>query len=114
MNTSDSNQLSLATTSIFGQPPSYACNALGIETELQTPHCKYLALGKTKEERLSNYRALFAVHVDKQLLLEIRSSVNSGLALGSERFTQQVEASTKQRVTPRKAGRPKKKSDDDS
>ncbi len=31
---------------------SYGCNALGMETELQTPHELYLALGKTKHERL--------------------------------------------------------------
>ncbi len=93
---------------------SYACNALGIETELQTPHCEYLALGKTKEDRLKNYRALFKAHVDKQLLQEIRNSVNSGLALGSEQFTKQIEILTEQRVTPRKAGRPKKNGNDDT
>ena len=38
---------------------SYACNALGIETALQTPHPLYLALGKTKRERLESYRELF-------------------------------------------------------
>ena len=87
---------------------SYACNALGIKTELQTPHAEYLSLGKTKEERLENYRALFKVHVSDELLKEIRESVNKGLALGSERFTAQIEALTDRRVTSRKAGRPKK------
>ena len=38
---------------------SYAINALGVESDLQTPHLEYLALGKTKAERLSNYRELF-------------------------------------------------------
>jgi putative transposase len=38
---------------------SYAINALGVESELQTPHPEYLALGTTKEERLRNYRELF-------------------------------------------------------
>jgi hypothetical protein len=51
------------------------------------------------------HRALFKAHVDKQLLQEIR---NSGLALGGEQFTQQIEALTEQLVPPRKAGRPKK------
>ncbi len=35
---------------------SYGCNALGVETELQTPHEFYLALGKTKHGRLESYR----------------------------------------------------------
>jgi putative transposase len=87
---------------------SYACNALGIKTELQTPHSEYLSLGRTKEERLENYRALFKAHVNAELLKEIRKSVNKGLALGSERFTAQIEELTDRRVTPRKAGRPQK------
>lgn len=87
---------------------SYACNALGIKTELQTPHPEYLSLGKAKEERLENYRALFKAHVNAELLKEIRESVNKGLALGGERFAAQIEVLTDRRVTPGKAGRPKK------
>ena len=87
---------------------SYACNALGVQTELQTPHSGYLSLGATKEERVENYRALFKAHVSAELWKEIRGSVNKGLALGSERFTAQIEALMDRRVTPRKAGRPEK------
>jgi len=93
---------------------SYGCNALGVETELQTPHELYLALGKTKSERLENYRQLFKAHVGIKLLKEIRDSVNKGLALGNERFVLQIEALTEKRVTPRKAGRPKKVLDSDN
>lgn len=87
---------------------SYACNALGMETELQTPHSLYLALGKTKKARLASYRELFGTHVDNELLKEIRMCVNRGLALGNEHFTAQIESLTKQRVSPGKAGRPRK------
>jgi putative transposase len=87
---------------------SYACNALGIETALQTPHPLYLALSKTKRERLESYRELFKAHVSVELLKEIRERVNKGLALGNEQFTMQIEAVTQKRITPRKAGRPKK------
>ena len=86
---------------------SYGCNGLGMESKLQTPHKLYLALGKTKQERLSNYSELFKVHVGVELLTEIRDSLNKGLALGSERFTTQIEALTNKRITPRKAGKPK-------
>jgi len=88
---------------------SYACNGLGIKTELQTPHSEYLSLGKTKEKRLENYRALFKAHVNAALLKGIRESVNKGLALGSDRFKAQIEALTDRRLTPGKAGRPRKR-----
>ena len=42
---------------------SYAINALGVKSELQTPHPAYLALGKLKTERLRDYRDLFKAHV---------------------------------------------------
>ena len=87
---------------------SYAINALGVESELQTPHPEYLALGARKEERLRNYRELFKGHVETELLKEIRESINKGLALGDERFALQIEALTKRRVTARKPGRPRK------
>lgn len=87
---------------------SYTINALGAESELQTPHPEYLALGASKNERLKNYRSLFETHVGTELLKEIRQSINKGLALGSEQFTSQIEALTNQRVTARKPGRPRK------
>ena len=46
--------------------------------------------------------------MNAELLKEIRESVNKGLALGSERFTAKIEALTDRRITPGKAGRPKK------
>ena len=91
---------------------SYGCNALGVESELQTPHELYLALGKTKTERQEAYRELFKPYVGVELLKKIRDSLNKGLALGNERFTLQIEALTKRRVIPRKAGRPRKNSDE--
>ncbi len=87
---------------------SYPCNALGKQSELQTPHACYRALGRSKEKRLEHYRALFAAHVEGPLLDEIRQSVNKGLALGSERFAKQIEQLTGCRVTPGKRGRPRK------
>jgi len=78
---------------------------------MHTPHSEYLSLGKTKEERLENYRALFKVPVSTELLNDIRESVNKGLALGGDRFKAQIETLTNKRVAPRKAGRPQKKTD---
>jgi len=88
---------------------SYVINALGVESELQTPHPEYLALGVTKEERLlRNYREIFKARVGVKLLKEIRGSINKGLALGDERFALQIEALTNRRVTAKKPGRPRK------
>ena len=68
-------------------PSEYSCqvmvsNALGVKTELRTPHEEYLALGKVEAERLESYRALFKAGVGKELLKEIRENTNRGLALG--------------------------------
>ena len=88
---------------------SYGCNALGVQTKLQTPHEEYLRLGKIKEERQENYRELFKVQVGKELLKEIRESTNRGLALGSDTFSAQIEKLTNARVTKKRIGRPRKK-----
>ena len=91
---------------------SYGINALGKSSKLQTPHSEYLALGLTEQERQANYRALFKVHVEDEMLETIRKSINKGLALGNERFTREIEQLTEKRVTAGKKGRPKKAADE--
>lgn len=83
---------------------SYRSNGLGKPSRIWTPHEVYLRLGKTREERMLAYRALCTTHIDSTLLNDIRTSVNKGLALGNERFKEQIEALTGQRVTPGKRG----------
>ncbi len=73
---------------------SYAINVLGVESELQTPHPECLALGKTREERLSNYRELLKAQIAAETLKKIRESINKGLALGNELFASQIEKLT--------------------
>lgn len=89
---------------------SFHANGLGVEAKLCTPHEVYLQLGVEKQARLSAYRELFDAHVAGDLVLEIRTSLNKGLALGSARFKDEVEYLYKRRVTVAKAGRPKLKS----
>lgn len=86
---------------------SYHCNALGVESNLCTPHDEYLKLGKSKETRQKAYRALFNSHLDSALLDQIRSSANQGLALGNDRFKDEIEVLYGRRVKPAKIGRPK-------
>lgn len=85
---------------------SYQINGLGKVSSLCTPHGLYLALGEDSQTRQAAYRELFRDHVDDQLIADIRQSFNKGLALGSDRFKEEVEQLTARRVTARKRGRP--------
>ena len=87
---------------------SYQCNALGKKSSLLTPHSLYLGLGCSDTKRCSFYRSLFKSAVGQPLIDDIRHCTNKGLTLGDSRFKQEIETLTGQRVTPRKAGRPKK------
>jgi len=79
---------------------SYHCNANGYEDELITPHSEYLGLGLSKEERLSNYRALFRAHLSESEITKIRESANKGWVLGSDRFKNMIEEQLSRRVVP--------------
>jgi putative transposase len=85
---------------------SYQINALGKDSNLCTPHPEYVRMGATKNERMKNYRNLFAHHVDGKLLDEIRLSVNKGMAIGHDRFKDEIEILTGRRMKPKKVGRP--------
>jgi putative transposase len=50
------------------------------------------------------YRELFLAYFDQSLLSEIRTAVNKGMALESDRFKQDVERLTGRRVTSLKPG----------
>jgi len=86
---------------------SYQCNGLGVETDLCSPHPEYLRLGRSKEQRLQAYRNFFKAHVADELIEQIRGSVNKGLALGNDRFKDEIESLYGRRVRPAKMGRPK-------
>ena len=87
---------------------SYRHNGLGVESKLCTPHEEYLALGRSLKERLLIYREQFKAHVDNDLKVAIRESVNKGMALGNDHFKSEVEALYGRRVKPAKMGRPRK------
>jgi putative transposase len=84
---------------------SYQCHALGKIVQMSTPHIEYLSLGKTDSIRQNAYRKLFLVHVDDELMKDIRSAVNKGMALGSERFKDEIEGLCSKWVRPGKMGR---------
>jgi putative transposase len=85
---------------------SYQINAMGKISDLCTAHPEYLRLGETKNERMKNDRALFSHHHEDDLLEEIRSNANKGMAIGHDRFKEELEKLTGRRLKPKKAGRP--------
>jgi putative transposase len=85
---------------------SYHAHALGKAIKLHAPHQEYLRLATSATLRQERYRQLFKYHVDKELVVNIRDAVNKGLALGSERFKEEIKALCGRRVVPAKMGRP--------
>ena len=83
---------------------SYRANGMGIESKLITYHQLYLSLGKSKLERIKNYRDTFASEIDKELLSDIRYATNKGLILGTDKFKTEVAILTGQRTLPKKRG----------
>ncbi|MDH5654237.1 MAG: transposase [Gammaproteobacteria bacterium] len=89
---------------------SYHANGLGQEIKLWTPHPVYLTLGHSQAKRTAAYRELFKAHFNENLVNQIRQSTNQGMALGNDRFKQEIERLTGRRVRPLKRGpKPKRK-----
>lgn len=85
---------------------SYRVNAEGCQSALCTPHHRYLELGNNEQERERTYKEFVLRNTDQENIDEIRHITNSGMALGDERFLDEIESLTKRRVRTRKAGRP--------
>ena len=85
---------------------SYQINGLGKTSDLCTPHREYMLLGRDSLERQQNYRELFIHHVDAELLEEIRSNTHKGMAIGNDRFKEELETLTGRRLKSKKRGRP--------
>jgi len=68
------------------------------------PHPEYLALGTSRQSRMSAYRQLFAQQVSTQFITGIREALHTGLVLGNDRFKQEVKKLTGQRQHHLKRG----------
>ena len=87
---------------------SYRFNC-GIESsDWRLFHPAYLELGESVQARYAAYRELFDSGLDLDMIEKISKHTNGGFALGDERFLVETEAMLKRRVSPGKAGRPKK------
>jgi putative transposase len=89
---------------------SYGANAQSDNSTLLTPHESYRALGRRSEDRLRAYRSLFKSEISSELIDEIRTATNGNYALGSEKFTRDVEEMLGRRARLGKRGRPSKSS----
>jgi putative transposase len=85
---------------------SYSINALGKVSTLCHPHSCYLALAASVKARQQAYRDLFT-EVDEAMLIDIRSAVKGGMALGNDQFKLELEDLTGRRQHKEKPGRPK-------
>ena len=83
---------------------SYQANGLGKAISFWKPHSVYLALAPNTQERLTAYRALFRGRLQDSELDIIRQATNKGLAIGNDRFRQDVEKLSGRRVTEMKRG----------
>lgn len=84
---------------------SFLCNAWGKPSAIIVPHEQYLQLGKNPEARMAAYRDLFREAPDYRELGEIRQSLNTGLAFGSDTFKQEIEARCGRRLRAGMRGR---------
>ena len=85
---------------------SFASNAWGRHDGLVCPHPLYLALGEDVSSRQACYRALFASHLSKDLVQDIRTALDFSMPLGNERFRQQIERALGRSIGQTKRGRP--------
>jgi len=69
---------------------SYTINVLGKQSALCQPHACYQALAESEVERQQAYRDMFKSEVNEVLLCDIRSAAKSGIALGNDKFKQEV------------------------
>jgi len=83
---------------------SYACNALGTDNLLITPHLEYMSLSTISKTRQLVYRGLFDQHIDNKTIEEIRAATNKAWVLGNEYFKAQIEQKTGRPSQPRKTG----------
>jgi len=84
---------------------SYQINALSKTSTLCTPHPLYIALGRDTVERKICYQSLFTTHIEEALLKDIRSAIQSGMALGKDRFKEELTLLTGRRLQTLTSGR---------
>ncbi len=81
---------------------SYRRNAQRKEDRLLVNHPLYLSMGRTVVSRLEAYKAMFKEHIDEQSLNKIRTTLQTGTPLSSDRFKEKIKI----KVGQSRCGRP--------
>ncbi len=87
---------------------SYPAKAEGHFDNMIVPHDSYLKLGSSAEIRQKIYGKLFENQLNNEITDKVRHATNGNFALGDEKFTKEIEKVLGRRVSPGKAGRPRK------
>ncbi len=83
---------------------SYRYNALEEESDLVVNHSIYDALGKTKKNRCTAYRALFTEKFDEKALNIIREATNKSWVPGNDYFKTMIKNEINRPMDPRDKG----------
>ena len=86
---------------------SYGRNAMGLADPLVHPHACYNRLGVTEAERLHAYRELVQQACDEDAA-RFSDHLRHQHPMGNDRFRAAIEAQVGRKLTPGKAGRPRK------
>jgi putative transposase len=87
---------------------SYHCNAIGVNSQLITPHDCWLELGGNDFERKATYSNLVNERIPQGDLEHIRKSLDSGIPTGNDRFRREIEEALAVKLGTGRRGRPRK------
>ena len=87
---------------------SYATNAMGIASDIVSPHHVYQCLGTSQEARCIAYSEIVKQALDQQSMEKIRRAAFYCYPLGDERFRKEVESRLKVPLGQQRRGRPRK------
>lgn len=75
------------------------------QSELWQPHGLYIQLSRQQKNRAKRYQVLLKAHLSDEELGRIRSTTQSDMALGNDKFKEKIEKLTGRRVSSMKRGR---------
>jgi putative transposase len=87
---------------------SYRAHAEGRADPLLVEHDIFARLGRSREARRENYRALFKRPLERDFVEDLRAATNGGWAIGTDAFKRRIAKALKRRVSPLPRGRPPK------
>jgi putative transposase len=70
---------------------SFRAHAFGVRASLWSPHQLYLELANNEQQRQQTWREVVREMLDVEVMAKVRHCVNTGLALGTETFREQVQ-----------------------